>query len=312
MQLCGSTSAFQCYLSISKISRKKRSACHTGRCFEHAGVAARSLSEKQKHFARQVGSKLLSQLDFINSSLNSLSAWFLCPEILVHDFWLLDCLPGLEWGLQMDQAAGSWDLEVVLVLVLVLVEVEEEEEEVEVSVCHACSVLKLGSAAPQWSNHLNSVSYFWLPMLHPPCPLACTTWGWLGLLDFKKTKWALTLWLECEMNGFELSYSNFSNPAMLGAWCYLMLLYLMLIDANWCLMMLGTSEIFDLRKLVKLAEVWRIHRTSKFNRQMLHGSIKALQIYKYPHHGWTFSQIHTVYTRTCVHMNTHTQIHVYI
>lgn len=68
--------------SISKnISQKKRLACHTRRCCKHAGVAARSLSEK--HFAWQVGSKLHS---------NSL---------------LIDSLPGLEWGLQMDQAAGS-------------------------------------------------------------------------------------------------------------------------------------------------------------------------------------------------------------
>ena len=73
--------------SISKnISQKKQLACHTRRCCKHAGVAARSLSEK--HFAWQVGSKLLS---------NSL---------------LIDSLPGLEWGLQMDQAAGSWDWEV--------------------------------------------------------------------------------------------------------------------------------------------------------------------------------------------------------
>ena len=73
--------------SISKnISQKKRLACHTRRCCKHAGVAARSLSEK--HFAWQVGSKLHS---------NSL---------------LIDSLPGLEWGLQMDQAAGSWDSEV--------------------------------------------------------------------------------------------------------------------------------------------------------------------------------------------------------
>ncbi len=206
---------------LKNISRKKRSACHTGRCFEHAGVAARSLSEKQKHFARQVGSKLLNQLDFINSSLNSLSAWFLCSEILVHDFWLLDCLPGLEWGLQMDQAAGSWDLE-VLVLV--------EEEEVEVSVCHACWVLKLGSTAPQWSNPLNSVSYFWLPMLHPPCPLACTTWGWLGLLDFKKTKCRMwDEWIRIELFKFFKSCDAWCLMLLDATWCYLMLL-----DATWC------------------------------------------------------------------------------
>lgn len=179
-------------------------------------------------------------------------AWQVGSKLLSNSL-LIDCLP---LSGEMDQAAGSWDSEV----------------EDAVSVCHA-SCVKLGSTAQCWIK--SSKFCVILTFDAPSSLLACTTWGWLGPLRVLDRGW-----LECEMNWAIDGYS-YSNPNEKD----LQLRCLLLHDATWCYFTwcyLMPDDAWDFRNLQSYETYetcWRVrvHRTSKFNRQMLHGSIKALQ-----------------------------------